>query len=83
MLYKILSGLLQVMISTVGNLRFERTYCKDIETGEYRYLLDEIIKHPKHERFTPLAEAKAIYDSTVYSYQDAEIYYDTLLRLVI
>lgn len=59
------------MISTVGDLRFERTYCKDIETGEYRYLLDEIIKQPKHERFTPLAEAKAIYDSTVYSYQDA------------
>ena len=59
------------MISTVGDLCFERTYCKDVETGEYRYLLDEIIKQPKHERFTPLAEAKAIYDSTVYSYQDA------------
>ena len=59
------------LISTVGDIHFERTYCKDIKTGEYKCLLDEIIKQPKHERFTPLAEVKAICDSTVYSYQDA------------
>lgn len=59
------------LISTVGDISFDRTYCKDRETGEYRYLLDEIIQQPKHERFSPLAEAKVICDSTVYSYQDA------------
>ena len=59
------------LISTVGDIIYERTYCRDRETGEYRCPLDEIIHQPKHERFTPLAEAKAICDSTVYSYQDA------------
>lgn len=59
------------IISTVGDLYFERTICKDRETGKYICLLDEIMKFPKHERFSPLAEAKAICDSTVYSYQDA------------
>ena len=59
------------LISTVGDIHYERTYCRDRETGEYRFPLDEIIHQPKHERFTPLAEAKAICDSTVYSYQDA------------
>ena len=62
------------MISTVGDLCFERTYCKDVETGEYRYLLDEIIKQPKHERFTPLAEAKAIYDSRLARILTDELY---------
>ncbi len=59
------------IISTVGDLYFERTICKDRETGKYICLLDEIMQFPKHERFSPLAEAKAICDSTVYSYQDA------------
>ncbi|MCR5097815.1 MAG: UPF0236 family protein, partial [Lachnospiraceae bacterium] len=31
------------LISTVGDIHYERTYCRDRETGEYRCPLDEII----------------------------------------
>ena len=59
------------LITTVGDVSFKQTLYRNKETGEYRYLLEDLIKLPGHERFSSLAEAKALYEAEVHSYQHA------------
>ena len=59
------------LISTVGDITFNHTLYRNKETGEYKYLLDELLKLPEHERLTTMAEAKILKEAEVYSYQHA------------
>ena len=59
------------LISTVGDITFQHTLYRNKETGEYKYLLDELLKLPEHERLTTMAEAKILNEAEVYSYQHA------------
>ena len=61
----------RTLISTVGDITFTHTQYYDTEEKRYRCLLDEMIKLPDHERFTVLAESKALYEAEVHSYQHA------------
>ncbi len=44
---------------------------RNIQDGRYLYLLDRAIKLPPHERFSAQAEAKALSEAEVHSYQHA------------
>lgn len=59
------------LISTVGDISFTHTLFRNKQTGEYKYLLDELLKLPEHERLTTMAEAKILNEAEVYSYQHA------------
>jgi len=59
------------LISTVGDISFIHTLYQNKGTGEYKYLLDELLKLPEHERLTTMAEAKILNEAEVYSYQHA------------
>ena len=59
------------LISTVGDITFQHTLYRNKETGEYKYLLDELLKLPEHERLTTMAEARILNEAEVYSYQHA------------
>lgn len=59
------------LITTVGDVRFPHTLFREKEANRCRYLLDEMIGLPRHERFSPLAEAKLLYEAEVHSYQHA------------
>ena len=63
----------RTLISSVGDIPFTHTLYKDQE-GRCRCLLDELIRLPDRERFTPSAEAKVLNESEVHSYQHAEYY---------
>ena len=59
------------LISTVGDISFTHTLFRNKKTGEYKYLLDDLLKLPEHERLTTMAEAKILNEAEVYSYQHA------------
>ena len=59
------------LISTQGDVTFKHTLFKERDTGKTRCLLDEMIGLPDHERFSALAEAKALYEAQVHSYKHA------------
>ncbi len=59
------------LISVVGDLSFRHTCYRDRRTGQYRFLLDELLRLPNRERMTSLAEAKLLDEAEVYSYQHA------------
>lgn len=61
----------RTLITTVGDVTFQRTLFQDRETKKYRYLLDEMIRLPAHERFSSQAEAKVLSEAEVHSYQHA------------
>lgn len=61
----------RTLITTVGDVTFQRTLFQDRETKRYRYLLDEMIRLPVHERFSSQAEAKVLSEAEVHSYQHA------------
>lgn len=61
----------RTLITTVGDVTFQHTLFKNRESGEYRYLLDEMIRLPRHERFSSQAEAKVLDEAEVHSYQHA------------
>ena len=61
----------RTLITTVGDVRFPHTLFLDKETKKCRYLLDEVIGLPAHERFSSLAEAKMLYEAEVHSYRHA------------
>ena len=60
----------RTLISSVGDITFTHTLYKDQE-GRCRCLLDELIRLPDRERFTPSAEAKVLNEAEVHSYQHA------------
>ena len=60
----------RTLISSVGDVTFTHTLYKDQE-GKTRCLLDELIRLPDRERFTPVAEAKVLNEAEVHSYQHA------------
>ena len=61
----------RALISSVGDVSYTHTLYKDKKTGEYVYLLDDLMHMVPHERMTPVAEAKALAVSAVHSYQHA------------
>ena len=60
----------RTLISSVGDITFTHTLYKD-QAGRCRCLLDELIRLPDRERFTPSAEAKVLNEAEVHSYQHA------------
>ena len=60
----------RTLISSVGDVTFTHTLYKDQE-GKTRCLLDELIRLPDRERFTPVAEAKVLNEAEVHSYRHA------------
>lgn len=61
----------RTLITTVGDVRFQHTLFLNHETKKCQYLLDALMGLPAHERFSSLAEAKALYEAEVHSYQHA------------
>lgn len=60
----------RTLISSVGDITFTHTLYKDQE-GKTRCLLDELLRLPDRERFTPSAEAKVLNEAEAHSYQHA------------
>lgn len=60
----------RTLISGVGDITFTHTLYKDSD-GKTRCLLDELLRLPDRERFTPTAEAKILNEAEVHSYQHA------------
>ena len=69
--YNIQRKVRRSLITTVGDVTYERTLFREKETGRYVRLLDEMMQLPEHERFSVLAEAKTLYEAKVHSYQHA------------
>lgn len=61
----------RTLITTVGDVTFQHTLFQNKETKKCRYLLDEMIRLPIHERFSSQAEAKVLSEAEVHSYQHA------------
>lgn len=61
----------RTLITTVGDVRFPHTLFFDKSQKKCRYLLDELLGLPGHERFSALAESKLLYEAEVHSYQHA------------
>lgn len=60
----------RTLISGVGDITFTHTLYKD-QDGKTRCLLDELLRLPDRERFTPVAEARVLNEAAVHSYQHA------------
>ena len=60
----------RTLISGVGDITFTHTLYKD-QDGKIRCLLDELLRLPDRERFTPVAEARVLNEAAVHSYQHA------------
>ena len=60
----------RTLISGVGDITFTHTLYKD-QNGKSRCLLDERLRLPNRERFTPAAEAKILNEAEAHSYQHA------------
>ena len=69
--YNILRKRKRTLITTAGDVTYERTVFQDRETGKTSILLDEMMHLPKHERFSVNAEAKVLNEAEVHSYQHA------------
>ena len=61
----------RTLITTAGDVTFTHTMYKELKTGKYRYLLDELIHLPNHERFSAPAEAAVLSEAAKTSYQHA------------
>lgn len=60
----------RTLISSAGDITFTHTLYRD-NKGRTRCLLDELIRLPERERFTPVAEAKVLNEAEAHSYQHA------------
>lgn len=69
--YKIHRHDQRTLITTAGDVTFTHTMFQDKKDGSTRYLLDEMLHLPDHERFSTLAEAKALSEAEIHSYQHA------------
>ena len=61
----------KTLITSIGDLRFTKTLFRNKNTGEYRYLVDEILGLEKHARMTEDAEAKMYKEAAESSYRKA------------
>lgn len=61
----------RTLITTVGDVTFTHTLFKSRENGSFRYLLDDVMRLPGHERFSEHAEAKLLSEAEAHSYQHA------------
>ena len=50
----------RTIVTFFGKLTFERRYYYDNEVEEYRYILDETLNLPKHDRISNLVKEKAL-----------------------
>ena len=57
------------LITSLGTVTFTKTLFTNKQTGEMKYLLDEIIGLEKHERMTDDAEAKLLTEAVQTSYR--------------
>ena len=48
------------LTTSLGDVRFRKTYYQNKTTGEYEYLLDRLLEIDSHERLTEDAEAKML-----------------------
>lgn len=69
--YKIIRHDRRTLITTAGDVTFTHTLFLDSEDNSRRYLLDELLHLPAHERFSTQAEARALAEAEVHSYQHA------------
>jgi len=61
----------KTLTTSIGDLTFEKTLFRNKKTGEYRYLVDEMLGIGKHERMTEDAEAKMYKEAEQTSYRKA------------
>lgn len=61
----------RTIITTAGDVTFEQTVYRERASGKYRRLMEEILRLPTHERFSPLAEAKVLSEAEEHSYRHA------------
>ncbi len=57
------------LLTSLGNVRYQKTLFKNKATGEYEYLLDRIMGIGKHARMTEDAEAKILEEAVKSSYR--------------
>lgn len=55
--------------TSLGNVRYHRTYFKNIKTGERSYLLDRLLGFEKGQRFTEDADARIFDEAADSSYR--------------
>lgn len=58
-----------VRTTSLGDVRYERTLFKNVETGVYCYLLDQLMHLDKHTRITEDAEARILEEAVESSYR--------------
>lgn len=61
----------RTVISSVGDVTFDCTYFKDMETESHSYLLEKLIGLSKNERFTEEAEVLLLTEALKTSYKEA------------
>lgn len=61
----------RTLTTTVGTVTFERTLFYDLDTKKYRYLLDDMLHLPEHERLSEQAEAEILTEAAKSSYSKA------------
>lgn len=57
------------LLTSIGTIRYHKTYYKSKETGEYCYLLDKAMGIHTHERITEDAEAELLKEAVASSYR--------------
>ncbi|SDM41495.1 UPF0236 family transposase-like protein [Halarsenatibacter silvermanii] len=50
----------RTLVTSFGEITFQRRYYYDREADEYRYLLDEMLKLPRYDRVSNLVKEKAL-----------------------
>lgn len=59
----------RTVLTSLGEVTFKRTYFKNKKTGDYRYLVDEMIGLEKQERMSEDAKARVLDEAVETSYQ--------------
>lgn len=62
------------LLTRLGNIMYERTLFQNRKTGEYRYLLDDLMRLEPHTRMTAGAEAALIEKVIDSSYQKGDLH---------
>lgn len=61
------------LLTSLGEICYSRTYFRNQETGEYCYLLDQLMGLEKHERISEDAEARILEEAVESSYRKGGI----------
>ena len=62
------------LLTSLGEIRYSRTYFHNKETGEYCYLLDQLMGLEKHARISEDAEARILEEAVESSYRKGGIH---------